>query len=583
MIGHRAAKRRSALPRGHVAAVAGGGIQCVVVIDVARGARCRRRRHVHSGQRESRGAVIEGGRSPSRCGVARGTVRRGERGTGSRMHRSGGLLPRGQVALRVSAIGGRNHQAVIVVDVAKIAGHVGVSARQRESGGGVIEDASGPRRNRMAGGAGGSGDREPSRHVIGHCAANRGRALECGLVAAVTIRGIQRVVVADMAGRAGSRCRRHVRPGQRESGDAVIEGRSGPSRGSVAVGAVRSGKRGTGSRVHRGCGSLPGGQMALRVAAGGRSDRQIIVIVDVAKRAGHVRMPTCEQKSCGAVIERGGRPTDRVVAGGTVRSGKCRAGRWVHGIVGGLPGAQVAAGIAAAGRSDGQIVVVVNVAGRARNVRVPIREQESRGVVIEFRIQPVVQGRVAGFAGRGEFCGDVVGIGRLLEIRLMAGIAGRRKAQVISNRRVFVTFLAFHYRVRAEQRKAVEVLLNRLRGNLPAEHRVALRAVRAELTAVNIGVAIGAVFSDVREDGLGVTARTGNFFVHAAQRVPRGVMTKFRNRPNRSPTRVGVAVFAGNIQGTVRTSARLPLGIRRAGAHQGQDEEDEETTDLGCA
>jgi len=294
-------------------------------------------------------------------------------------------------------------------------------------------------------------------------------------------------------------------------------------------------------------------------------------------------VPVREQETSGAVIENCGRPTDRVVAGGTVRRGECRAGGWVHGIVGGLPGVQVATGIAAVGRGDGQIIVVVDVAGSTRNVRVPIREQESRGAVIELRIQPAVQGRVAGFAGRGEFCGDVIGIGRLLEIRLMTGIADRRKAQVISNRCILVTFLTFHYSVRAEQRKAVEVLLNRLCGHLPAEHRMALRAVRAELTAVNIGVAIGAVFSDVREDGLGVTTRAGNFFVHAAQWVPRGVMIEFRNRANRSPTRVAVTVFAGNIEGTVRTSARLPLGVHRTRASEGKDQEHEETTDLGNA
>lgn len=59
-------------------------------------------------------------------------------------------------------------------------------------------------------------------------------------------------------------------------------------------------------------------------------------------------------------------------------------------------------------------------------------------------------------------------IGGLLPVRQMTGRAGRRKPQVISDCRVLMALLAFHDGVRAEQRKPVEVLLNRLGGNLPA-------------------------------------------------------------------------------------------------------------------
>lgn len=210
-------------------------------------------------------------------------------------------------------------------------------------------------------------------------------------------------------------------------------------------------------RVHR---LLPVGQVALRIAAIGRRNRQRIIVIDVAERASHVGVPVGEQETGRAVIENCGGPTDRVVAGGAVRGGERRAGGGMHGIVGGLPGAQVAAGVAAVGRADRQIVIVVDMAGGAGNVRVPIRQQESGRAVIEPGVQPIVKGRVAGFAGRGEFGGDVIRIGSLLEIRLMAGIAGRGKAQVISDRRIFVAFLALNDGVRAEQRKAVEVLLD---------------------------------------------------------------------------------------------------------------------------
>jgi hypothetical protein len=55
------------------------------------------------------------------------------------MNRIGCLLPCGEMALRVSAIGGGNLQIVVVVDVAGSAGHVGVSVRQQKSGRAVVE------------------------------------------------------------------------------------------------------------------------------------------------------------------------------------------------------------------------------------------------------------------------------------------------------------------------------------------------------------------------------------------------------------------------------------------------------------
>lgn len=176
---------------------------------------------------------------------------------------------------------------------------------------------------------------------------------------------------------------------------------------------------------------------------------------------------------------------------------------------------------------------------------------------------------MAGLAGGGELCGDVVRICRFLKIRQVARFARRRKSQIISGRGVLVALLALDYGVRAEQRKPVEVLLNRLNRHLPTENGVALGAICAELRAVNVGVAIGAVLSNIGENQLGVASGAGHFFVHAAQRVARGVVAEFGNGANRSPACVRVAVFAGNVEGTVRTSARLPLGIRRAAERQG--------------
>ena len=141
----------------------------------------------------------------------------------------------------------------------------------------------------------------------------------------------------------------------------------------------------------------------------------------------------------------------------------------------------------------------------------------------------------------------------------------RRQPKVISDGGVFVAFLALHNGVRTEQRKAVEMLLDGLHGNLPAKHRMALRAVLAKLRAVNVSMALRAVLPNVGEDGFGVASRAGNFFVHAAKRIASAVVVEFRKGADRSPACVGMAIFAGDGQRSVRTSARLSLSDRGQG------------------
>ena len=122
-----------------------------------------------------------------------------------------------------------------------------------------------------------------------------------------------------------------------------------------------------------------------------------------------------------------------------------------------------------------------------------------------------------------------------------------------------MTLLALDHGVRAEQRKSISVLLDRLARDLPAGNRVALRAVIAELSAVDVGVTIGALLANICKNWLCVASRAGYFFVHAAERVSRRVVIEFRYGANRSPACVGVAIFAGNRQWTVRTPAGLSL------------------------
>jgi len=92
-----------------------------------------------------------------------------------------------------------------------------------------------------------------------------------------------------------------------------------------------------------------------------------------------------------AVVKRCPVPAHRRVAVRAIGRRERGAGSRVHRVVGLLPVGQVAARVAAIVRSNLQIVVVVDVAGSAGNVRVPIGEQKSRRAVIEFGSEPVVE------------------------------------------------------------------------------------------------------------------------------------------------------------------------------------------------
>jgi len=101
---------------------------------MARRARSRRRRNMHSRQCKSCRAVVESCRRPADRRVASGAVRYRERVSGCGVRRSVGLLPGRQVAAGVPAIGRGDRQCIVVVDVAQIAGHGRVAIGQRETG-----------------------------------------------------------------------------------------------------------------------------------------------------------------------------------------------------------------------------------------------------------------------------------------------------------------------------------------------------------------------------------------------------------------------------------------------------------------
>lgn len=109
---------------GLVAAPAGRGVQCVVIIDVARGALLG---GVESHQREAGGGVVETGAGPIDHGVAPGTILRE---AGLFVRRVIGVVVIGLVTTPARRAG----QTEIVICVALGALHAAMRAGQREPG-----------------------------------------------------------------------------------------------------------------------------------------------------------------------------------------------------------------------------------------------------------------------------------------------------------------------------------------------------------------------------------------------------------------------------------------------------------------
>ena len=174
------------------------------------------------------------------------------------MRRCVGLLPGRQVAARVSAIGRRDRQSIVIANVAQGACHCGMAIRQRETGCTVIENSGGPSCNRMAGCALRGPGWKSRRDVVRYVPAKRLGALECCLMASITIRRTESVVVVHMAGSAGRRRRGHMRSRQSKPGNAVIERCSGPSLGRMTSRTVRGSESRSRCRVHRIIRLLPG-------------------------------------------------------------------------------------------------------------------------------------------------------------------------------------------------------------------------------------------------------------------------------------------------------------------------------------
>lgn len=89
----------------------------------------------------------------------------------------------------------------------------------------------------------------------------------------------------------------------------------------------------------------------------------------------------------------------------------------------------------------------------------------------------------------------------------------------------------------------------------PSIYRMAILAVATELTAMNISVAISALFTNVSEDFFHMAGITRNMFMHTPQWVlGLDVVIELRSLSNGRPTRGGVAILASDCQRAMRAS-----------------------------
>ena len=190
----------------------------------------------------------------------------------------------------------------------------------------------------------------------------------------------------------------------------------------------------------------------------------------------------------------------------------------------------------------------------ARGYSVPAGQQEPCGRVVKFSVEPVVTG-MASVARRRELRGNVIGIGRGLEILEVAGAASGRHSLKPAVGTALMAGIAVHRRVGSGQREAVIVLLDLLNGNLPAPNRVAGLAIGSQLPLMNVGVTVLAALSNVAKYRLDMALSAGDGLVHAAQRVARPVVVEFWNGSNRLPPACGMAVLARHGEVSVRTAS----------------------------
>lgn len=193
--------------------------------------------------------------------------------------------------------------------------------------------------------------------------------------------------------------------------------------------------------------------------------------------------------------------------------------------------------------------------------------------MVKLGARPAVEA-MALFAGGGKTAGHVAGTGSCLVILGVAGIALGRQALKLSGGRALVTGGAVQGGMGPQQRKAVLVLVDLLRRNLPSLYAVTLLAVRSELPFVDVSMAICALAAHIGKHRFNVALGTGDLLMHPAQRVASLAMVEFGCVPDGLPPTEGVAVLARDIERAVR-AAGVGVGLRLPPSGQAGDQQDQ--------
>ena len=136
----------------------------------------------------------------------------------------------------------------------------------------------------------------------------------------------------------------------------------------------------------------------------------------------------------------------------------------------------------------------------------PVKREAGEFQVIEFRAEPGI-GAMAGLARGREVEHFVIRFGGLLKVGHVAREAFRRQPRKLAHGFALMAVGTFQQRVGSEQREAIVMLLQLIGANVPPLDGMALGAIRAELAAVNIGVAVCTIAADVFEHQIGVALR----------------------------------------------------------------------------
>jgi len=128
---------------------------------------------------------------------------------------------------------------------------------------------------------------------------------------------------------------------------------------------------------------------------------------------------------------------------------------------------------------------------------------------------------------------------------------------------ILVAIVALRQCVRSNKREAVLMVANRIQRDIPALDRVAALAISAKLSAMDVGVTIGAFRTDILENQTGMTLSAADLLMHSPQRIAGAIVVELWVRANRLPTGIRVAVLARSGQRAMRIRH---LGLRTADA-----------------